>query len=58
MDCIVHGVAKSRTRLSGFHFSPGLSRGMFFVVASLFLIMAHRILSCMAHELMVVISGV
>ena len=21
MDCIVHGVAKSRTRLSGFHFS-------------------------------------
>ena len=21
MDCIVHGVAKSRTRLSGFHFT-------------------------------------
>ena len=30
MDCIVHGVAKSQTRLSNFHFtslpSPGISR--------------------------------
>ena len=25
MDCIVHGVAKSRTRLSDFHFSHLLS---------------------------------
>ena len=26
MDCIVHGVAKSRTRLSGFHFTSFLQR--------------------------------
>ena len=27
MDCIVHGVAKSRTRLSNFHFHPALRWG-------------------------------
>ena len=27
MDCIVHGVAKSRTRLSDFHFHPHLNCG-------------------------------
>ena len=27
MDCIVHGVAKSQTRLSAFHFSFSLSPG-------------------------------
>ena len=26
MDCIVHGVAKSRTRLSNFHFTSGIQR--------------------------------
>ena len=26
-DCIVHRVTKSRTRLSGFHFSKGRERG-------------------------------
>ena len=57
MDRIVHGVAKSQTQLSDFHFSPGLSCGMFLVVASLFFIMAHRILSYLTHELIVVVMG-
>ena len=37
IDCIVHGVAKSRTRLSGFHFSSPHFTPQFLFVASFFL---------------------
>ena len=33
MDCIVHGVAKSRTRLSDFHLGRLMNMGPFFSLA-------------------------
>ena len=36
MDCIVHGVAKSRTQLSGFHFTPRAGSPSDYPVAFLF----------------------
>ena len=36
MDCIVYGVAKSRTRLSAFHFHFGLSKEICKVKSKLF----------------------